>query len=348
MVGCLQFHDITRQQIEHVVEALEQLRSGSGRIQPQSRTILAIQSSQLASAAALFDSSMERTEQSLENMVTSVRTVTEASRSLMGVSAGERDSFFLDMEARFTRILDLLRMCMAEQVEMEKTVSSLEVTMAAMSKSVNEIGQLELRIQRIATNAVIRAVHLGDAGDGLNVIAEIMGRLAVDSSHGTEDASRAVQSMLEEAAKVREGAARRLAERDEGAVGLIAEMRGAILGLHTSGEQSFSRVSSIASSGDLLVKEIEGLQAGFSARELVARVAGKARADLETLAGPAAAGTHPAGDLEHLARRYTMQTERDVHDAVALGTALAGSSVPAGQTAASLLDEGLGDNVELF
>ncbi len=51
LVGSIQFHDITRQQVEHVIEALRHVRASSGS--PDIRAILALQSSQLAGAAGL-------------------------------------------------------------------------------------------------------------------------------------------------------------------------------------------------------------------------------------------------------------------------------------------------------
>ena len=307
LVGSVQFHDITRQQVEHVVEALRQVSPGQrrGPVPPEARAVIAMQSSQLAGAAGLFASSVQRTGQDLQNIALRVGDMAEASRALMGISASEQDGFFLDMETRFTAILELLATCTSAQQEMERTVGFLEETINGMLDSVAEIRSIEIRIQRIALNAVIRAVHLGRAGDGLNVIAEIMGRLAMDSNGSTEEAGAALEAMRDSAQLVRQGSGLAPATK------VIDEMRHAILALHSSGESSFSQVLGIADLGSELVKDIVAVRGDFTAGELFAQVVGKARVELDEIAGQVVPGA--GGALEQLSGRYTMQMERDVH-----------------------------------
>jgi methyl-accepting chemotaxis protein len=329
MVGSVQFHDITRQQVEHVIEALRQLppEPGATPISPESRAIIAMQSSQLASAAGQFAASVDRTHRDLGNISTRVADVAKVSRTLMGMSAEEQDGFFLDMETRFTAILKMLAVCAAEQVEMEQTVAQLDQTIVGMFGSVDAIRGIEIRIQRIALNAVIRAVHLGRAGDGLHVIAEIMCRLALDSNRSTEDAGSALQAIRDASRNVRAPSDSTPAQQ------VIDNMRREILDLHTSGESSYSRVTAISLLSEQLVREIGALRDGFSAGGLFAEVSAKARAELDRIAGQAIPASAEA--LELLSHRYTMQTERDVHLAVSSGAAV--------ETAGDL-----GGNVELF
>ncbi len=61
LVMSIQFHDITRQQIQHVTDALQQLssESGPGRLNqaaltPNAQAVLSLESSQLSSAARSF------------------------------------------------------------------------------------------------------------------------------------------------------------------------------------------------------------------------------------------------------------------------------------------------------
>jgi hypothetical protein len=339
LVGSVQFHDITRQQVEHVVEALRQVLPGErgGPVPPEARAVIAMQSSQLAGAAGLFASSVDCTGQDLQNIAQRVGDMAEASRALMGISASEQDGFFLDMEARCTAILDLLATCTTAQEEMERTVAYLDETIDGMLDSVSEIRGIEIRIQRIALNAVIRAVHLGRAGDGLTVIAEIMGRLAMDSNRSTEAAWVAVGAMRDSAQLVHQTSG--LAPATAPATKVIDEMRHAILALHSSGESSFSQVIGIADLGKHLVQDIEAVRDGFTAGELFAGVVGRARVELDEIAGQVMPDA--GGALERLSGRYTMQMERDVHASVAQGNPVEMAPVAFGAG-------DLGDNVELF
>jgi len=356
LVESVQFHDITRQQIEHVAQALRHLHgqcgSGPGNpnlAPPGARAVLTLQCSQLAGAAGVFAASVERIERDLESIAGRALEMAEASSALMGISAGDQDSFFLRMEGHLTGILRMLGICSAAQTEMERTAANLEETVAKMRESVAGIREVEIRIERIAINAMIRATHIGAAGNALNVIAEVMQGLAVDSNTATEDAAATLAAMSGAAGGVSGPAAE--GERLE-AGQVIGEMRHTILELHSSSESSFSRVNQIASLGARLAEDIGAVRGGFSAGRLFSEVVGRARGELERIG--AQAGLAPENgvaaaaerQMDGLAGRYTMQNERDVHQSAAGGSASA--PAPAAATAATPADGWLGDNVELF
>ncbi len=289
VVRSVQFHDITRQQVEHVVQALGQLRSagesaqsGQGSMPAGARAILALQSSQLGGAAELFAASMEGMERDLESIGLRVQEMAKASRTLMGISTEDENSFFLQMEGQFTAILKMLGSCAAAQGEVESTAASLEETISSMQDSVGEIRSIEIRIQRIATNATIRATHIGTAGNALNVIAEVMQRLDLDSNANTEDVAEILAEMRDAAQSVSGGAGEDSVPNE-----VITEMQRAVLGLHTSSECSFSRVNQITALGARLAGEIGAVRNDFSAGLLFAQVADRARGELERLGAQA-------------------------------------------------------------
>jgi hypothetical protein len=133
---------------------------------------------------------------------------------------------------------------------------------------------------------------------------------------------------------------------------VIGEMQRAVLGLHTSSECSYSRVNQISALGARLAAEIGAVRNSFSAGVLFAQAADRARGELERLSaqagGECVEGVEgaPTEQLESLTRRYTMQMERDVHEALTGGAAMA--SAPPEISGVALADGDLGDNVELF
>ena len=185
VVRSVQFHDITRQQVEHVVQALGQFRSacesahgGQGSMPAGARAILALQSSQLGGAAELFAASMERYG-ARSGKHWPARTGNGESEPDPDGHFDGRPEFVLSPDGRAVhRHPQDARACAAAQGEVESTAASLEETICSMQDSVDEIRSIEIRIQRIATNATIRATHIGTAGNALNVIAEAMQRLA--------------------------------------------------------------------------------------------------------------------------------------------------------------------------
>jgi len=358
VVNSVQFHDITRQQIEHVVQALGQFhaeyggRGSPGPLPGGAGAILALQSSQLSGAAAVFASSIQRMERDLQRIAVRVQDMAEGSRALMGISANEQDSFFVRMESQFTGILKMLGACTEAQAEMGSTTANLAETIGGMRQSIAGIRGIEIRIQRIATNATIRAAHIGAAGNALSVIAEAMQRLALDSNTNTEEVAGALDAMSDTASRGFGGGGDAASGADSSASRVTGEMLHAVAELHSSSESSFSRVNQIAALGARLAADVGAVLGGFSAGPLVAQTVERSCGELERLGAQAGrgsredAGTAPAHQLEDLAKRYTMQRERDVHEAAAGGTAL--GEAPAAAAKPALQDGDLGDNVELF
>jgi hypothetical protein len=329
----LQFHDITRQQVEHVIDALRDLRDGNS----DSRMILALQSAQLSSTSATFASSIERMERDLDHFATRVQEMTEATRALMGMSSGDHDSFFLQMEGHFNDILKLLASCGETESEINAAAASLGSTIGGMCQSVHKIREIEISIQRISINATLRATQIGAGGDPLSVIAAVMLRLATESNLNTESAADALDEM--------KGAADRAAGSRSETRELAGEIRGAIAELHGASESSFSRVNEIADLGAQLAAEIGPVREGFYAGRLFDQVVTRARAQLERLHAQVPQGVSKGTGLDRLARQYSMQTERDVHESIVQGAEFAVLAVVPSTAQA---DGDLGDNVELF
>ncbi|MGD1093835.1 MAG: hypothetical protein ABSB35_17830 [Bryobacteraceae bacterium] len=354
LITALQFHDITRQQIEHVAEALRRIRSErqDATRKLDARAVLKLQSSQLSNAEQVFASSVDRIGRDLGSIAERVRGMADASQTLQGSSANEHESFFLQIEGRLTAILRIAGACAQAESETGATLAGLEETVTRMRESVGDVRQIETRIRRIAINAMIRVLEIGAAGNALNVIAETMQNLARDSSKITAEVAGALDAIT--------GAANRLS----GALGwapdnersatdtLLSEMRDAISEVHSSNENSFRRLHQITALSSRLMEEIHSARAGFSAGTVFAETIGRARRALAELGGRAGlAGEDIEEPAQHhvddLAVHYTMDSEREVHATLINGSATSPTSPPVTSTVADGVDE-LGDNVELF
>ena len=359
LVGSIQFHDITRQQIEHVCQALGQLRSETGdgnQASPLACAALRLQCSQLSSAGRTFAEAIERMDRDLEGIATRVGDTAEASANLMGFSEGERESFFLHMESCFSGILKAVGDCTAAESALRETASGLEETIGSMRRAVEQIRGIEIQIQRIAINAAIRSAHIGSAGDPLNVLAEVMHRVASNSNQNTEQAVELLDSMSEALVRATGGAETSSSDRPGD---VVDQMRQAISDLHSASERSFSRVIEIADLNTRLRDDIRAVRDGLSVGPLFAEVVGRSLGELERIEAQAGSGPceqlEPGGaqdpavvqNIDRFARHYTMQAERDIHESVAQA-ALTAAAAPAESAAGLLNDNTLGDNVELF
>src|ERR1035441_1302791 len=94
----IQFHDITRQQVEHVIEVLRRLCSESQEVDKRSSrdtgtaAVLALQSSQLSNAGEKFAASVQSLTSNLDDIAAHVSKIAEESRVLFSDRSEEHTS----------------------------------------------------------------------------------------------------------------------------------------------------------------------------------------------------------------------------------------------------------------
>jgi hypothetical protein len=340
LVGALQFHDITRQKIEHVCEALARLGSTPDALHADS--ILTLQSAQLSDAQRIFNASVERIEGDLEGIAQRVAGMAGESETLLGGSSGDRNSFFTQMEGRFNGIAKILSACVLAEDAARSAMSGLQQDVARMRASVTDVAEIGIRLRRIAINAAIRATQIGATGNALEVLAGVMQRVADDSAGISCEIAAPLETMIETARGLSQTPVSGPA--DGGVEEILSELRSTILKMRESAETSAGRLHQIAALSVGLREGIRALRSGFSAGRVLAEVIHRACALLAGIAADAAPGqTPPEESLEHLAQHYTMQSEREVHQAIAKAL-----PAPEARSATAVALEDLGDNVELF
>jgi len=341
LITSIQFHDVTRQQIEHVADALANLKDGGSS---NTASALMLQSSQLAHTERVFLAAVERIERALEEIAARVDAMSEASRTLLGVSADEQDSFFLRMEARFTAILRILEASEQTVEETRTTLGDLNEAAERIRVSASQVRDVEIRIRRLALNATIRATEIGEAGKALGVLAEVMHRLAVDSGNMTDEVSEALDRVCRPACQPGDGEG---SASEDGVDGLRSDLREVILELHSTSESSFSRLKEIGALSGRLRDGIQSVRTGFTAGAVFTETFEHVQAVLKEAGRQAERSPSAEPGLDRFVESYTMQAERDVHESVASGASAC--ALPVSESAIAAAEgEDIGDNVELF
>jgi len=331
LVVSIQFHDITRQQVEHVREALGRL--GSESVPPwDAAGLLELQSMQLADAGEKFSASVASIVGNLDAIAGSVLEMAGGGRDLWGLSEDEKNSFFLELERGLSAILDGFSGCAEAERATRAASGGMAETTRRMRRSLEEIRTIEIQMQWMALNASIRAAHIGAPGNVLGVLADAMQKLASECAQRSDTLAEALGSMSQ--------AATRLSGQDGSAPAgdpdtAVEGMRTAVAGMHSWCERSFAQIAQVAAHGASLSKDLSAARGAFSVGALFAAAIGRARGALHEIAGetpsgrpPGAAGASPPG-LADFARHYTMQAEREVHQAALKPTAAAPASAPA-------------------
>lgn len=344
LIVSIQFHDITRQQVEHVIEVLRRLCSeseaenGNGSSKRwDTASILAVQSSQLADAGEKFAASVASVSRNLDEIATHVLEMADESRTLSGVSEDEKNSFFVHLERGCTAILAGLSQCAKAEAATRVTSGGLAETIDRMRRPVEGMRAAQIQMQRTAMNGCISAVRLGARGNVLGVLADSMQRLASECRERSELLVEWLGSMSEAATRLSGEGEAVPAGENGGWNGSLEALRTAVAEVHSSSERSFTRIDRITDCSARLREELSTTRQSFSVGAIFAEAVSRARRMLKEIGEKAQSGCPPDGAeaseraLADFARHYTMQAERDVHEGVSKAGVGAPVAAPAEQ-----------------
>jgi len=348
VVMSMQAHDIVRQQIEHVEETLSELRQriGSGAAgADEVASICELQSAQLSHAAGELDGAVQTIIASLKEVARKQSGLSGQTSGMAGVTDQAGGSFFQEMQKDISVVTVAL-------VESSKVNQGLCLAMGAVAETVGEIagfvGDIEKigeEIKLIALNAQIKSAYTGDEGAALGVLAEAIQRLSIDAIDHTSAVSGTLQAIIEVTEGINHGASQDGSALEQEVRGMVAGLTALVDVLRCVNESLHGSVSRMDEAVGQLSREIDQVTAGIGVHHQVSRVLQGARRGLDGIVAEArrlAPASAQGSNLEELASRYTMHSERRIHQALFKGT-LAGAPPPG-----PACDDGMGDNVELF
>jgi methyl-accepting chemotaxis protein len=353
VVTSMQSHDIVRQQIEHVQEALADLeqrivpsRGSDQELAGDVYGVCRLQSAQLLHARDCLTTAVCGIVENLQGLADKSRGIAWQTREMIKVADGAGDSLFVEIERSLSPVVGLLAKSAAANHSLAEAVASVAVTVAEISTFVIDIEAIGEEIELIALNSQIKAALTGEEGAALGVLAEAIQRLSVDACAQTA----AVTGTLREISRVTEGLSTSTSAGSFSGELDTETMAASLTGLVESIRAMNDGVMSTLAANDAAVQElsddIEGTTGGITVHTTVSAEAESINAELEriiTNVREIAPETDEI-DLAELSTRYTMHSERKVHASIT-GAALAGL---ASSSEGEADDSDLGDNIELF
>lgn len=347
LVTALQYHDITRQQMEHVGEAAnelaDRLKQNAGRETLAAvAAVSKVQAAQLRQSRGTLRDKLASIEASLTNLGEYVR---ETARTAAGETA-DRCTSDESMQRLYQAFLEINTRLSAYRDNHDEAIAAAEATARRIGELVQAIRDIEsvgIRMRRVALNAAVKAAHLGDEGAAIGALVVRVGEFTDEAERHT----RSVVEKLESLTAIADGssaggdAGSDPEDRTDGRLAGLIEI------LRSAAGASASQLARIREQSSVLSEELESLRSAFAAghtsvdglEELITGLESVSAGTGER-AGDALANLS-AADLTALEQRYTMQAERDVQR-VAVQTS--GVSV----ACSNLEGEELGTNVELF
>lgn len=366
VVSSMQFHDIARQQVEHVSEAMEDIqrrlqeaRDGNGNISRNHQSELVcwvgdmceLQSTQLLCAKDEFVDAVNRIISNLKGISVNVNTMVNELQELDGSSQQSETSFLSQIEKGITAIMKSL--IENNKIGMEIS-TSVAGTVDAMAAFVNEIKEVGEEIELIAINARVKATRTGEEGKTLGVLAEGIQDLSKDARSQSMVLLDKLTTITAEVGSFHARTDGTLENSSvSGVEGMVSVQENLLSSLRRINTDYSTILKDINKNGRTLSKDIEAITDNITFHNEMGRDIDNVKEGLGGMVKqirqliPSSTMPNRAERFEAIKDRYTMSKEREIHQLAMLGTS--GSTKkninePVGKVA----EHDLGDNVELF
>lgn len=343
VVAALQHHDISRQQIEHVSDVLNEAAAkipGYPALPTTEQAALvrwltdafAIQTSQLRHVVEETDSSARSISTHLAAVASLARGQAEDVAALLkGDAAGGNriETIGANLES-LSRLLSESRGMITEMVE---AVSAVSDHIDKMSGQVRNIEQISESINMLALNTIIKVSRTGESGRGLGVLADEIRKLSVNANERISAGAGLITAVLAASEEFKrslsEEFGRKLTATDE----IVGRTQSAVKGLFEADAVMVGALGVLSEKTAGLESEIRRIAAGIRFGAVTREGLARSIAALEELRGltPGGLAGAPGGagleTIRTLTQRYTMQSERKIHETT-LAASAAGSPAP--------------------
>ena len=365
VVTSMQMHDMTRQQLEHVVEALERLstelntvsasedgNSQLRRVIVEAGDVCELQDAQLRFASGELYSAVCTIIDNLHDIAGKQSAIAQESAAITGTADSTGPSFVEVMSQGMAAVTAVLTSCAWADRNMTATMKKVAQTIDEIAAFVADIEAIGSEIELIALNSQIKAALTGSEGAALGVLAEAIKRLS-------DEAVRQTDSVAETLTEIHAVTAHLLvdAENDEDQLGIRVEGMQDELSeiLRTMGRMNSEMLSILSALNEQvfsLTQDVEQTTTVVDVHERTKAMADGVLGDLELIVAQSRriepASSEFKANLRHMEERYTMESERHIHEALARKRS--GQAALAVQSVAKAAadDSEFGDNVDLF
>ena len=209
IVMSIQFHDITRQQMEHAKDALSGLVTINQQNNSDTSTdnvdtifhtydVCELQSCQLENSAIEFTSAAQKIIKNLNGVENNISAILEGTSVLLYEKNSDSRLSLESVKTELTTISKGLKNSIQITNNFTTSINSVLKVTEDLSNSITEIEDIGSEIELIAINARIKAAHIGSGGESLGILSEAIQNL----SYSTKNQTESIAILLEETSKI--------------------------------------------------------------------------------------------------------------------------------------------------
>lgn len=360
VVQSLQFHDIVRQQVEHVEQAMDdasQELAGCSSVDEEEAVrlvsfcsdITALQLSQVRNARDRFTGALASIRDNLSAIADTVRAMVGDLEDASGEGSG--DKLLLRVRESIGEVMTGIRSFTEQGQAMALTMREVAGTVGDMADFVGDIEEVGSEIELIALNASIKAAHTGSEGAALGVLAMAIQGLSVEAREMTGRVSDILKAITEVSDRLQSNASSFL--RTDEVDGVLAKFRDLMDLLGETNHKVSRALNALSGQGGELAADLRataertdfdaGVDEGLLAVE---RGMESMLARIQREVPHVDEGRQPER-LRAMLERYTMEAERDIYRKT-FGAVAGDADVFFDDAPVQAGGGDFGDNVELF
>ncbi|MEO5356915.1 MAG: methyl-accepting chemotaxis protein [Nitrospirae bacterium YQR-1] len=370
VVTAIQFHDITRQQMEHVAEVLheinEKMTGFDSNDEKGKYTLLRWMHDALKIQISQLQFVLSETEKAANKISVSLFTVSE----LQEAQAEDANTILSEEQsgkdriAMMSNILEALLFVLTTvnytTTEMISNISGAASKLGGMSTQVTNIRTISDSMNLLALNAIIKVARTGAAGHGLGVLAEEISKQSKAAQEKINGGAKVINEVLVLSADFTESLNLRLREQVGSSETITQQTKEALDKLMEGDKELMSAMNGISHSAKNLEVEIGHVISNISFDKIIKNKLTEVADEIEAVLSevrdkiPDHIYDHVdySPDLDDMLKRYTMDSERLIHkDSLGHSTDGAEALMWDGEStagSASQNKDGFDDNIELF
>lgn len=369
IVSSIQFHDITRQQIEHVTETLDSFREAisdnfrSGVQEGRSALELEIaegcklQSEQLQNSSDELSAAVWRIIESLQSLAVSVTTLVDDTRKLGGDTERDGATFFAAIEPAIESVAAVLKDNLATAAHSTRAVNEVVSAADIMVQLVEEIERFGAEMKVIALNASIESVHVKAGGSSLGVIADSIQELAREALIQTVELASGLKEITENANTLSSVEHVDVESNDHDVTNLTKDSEAMLVALREANMSLLDGFARMDQQAGSLAEDISAVASSIQVHREAAEIISQGVESLNYISdhiddsGDTISMDGPTRLFEGMTKRYSMKSERDIHDnrvGKKSEPVQKEETDPSAQELSINESHGLGANVELF
>ena len=367
LVTSIQFHDITRQQIEHVNSVIQNLiekieLKNDDKPSDHNKGLIVyiheaakVQSAQLTNSKNELNKAALNIISNLEAIKKDVSGIAGEILSLMENSENSNETFIGKVDTGFNEILTTLSKDKDISNEFYNTINSVADTINDLSMFINEIGSIGSEIELISLNASIKAAHTGREGAALGVLAEATQKLSVQSKNDTDAVIKMLVSVWEVSQKLQKNAENKSNQDGKKRLESISsDIENIFSSLRLISENAINYLMIIRQNSIKIESSIENaivsLRTYLEIDEKINNIIDELNDVVNSSEIQIAEHKINKNELEDLGNNYTMKIQRDIHQSVSIGD-LQNDIFDDEKTGSAIEEKSgneFGDNVDLF